>query len=334
MSTQELPTVAVLGACGPAASQGGSTARALLASGRFAVRALTRRPASPAALALRRLGAEVIQADLDDAASLRRALGGAQGLFAATPYWTHHSADREFEQARRLADAAAAAEVPHVVWSTQEDTRRWVLLEDAQWPTLGGRWKVPHMDAKGAANELFRERGVPTTRLAAAFFWDDLVRFGLMPRRAPDGRLVFPLPMGERALPGMAMADIGPIACALLSRPERWVGKAVGVAGAHLTGRAMADGFARALGEAVHHHSPQPDVLAARPLPGASGVANMFRFQHDFCSELRALRPVAATRELHPGLLDFDGWLAQYRRDLALAQLDHGAAHEAGLQVA
>lgn len=331
MSHPHLPTIAVLGATASAASPGGSTARALLASGRFAVRALTRRPSSPAARELRHLGADVVPADLDDGASLRRALTGVQGLFAVTPHWTHHSPDREFEQARLLAEAAAAAEVPHVVWSTQEDTRRWAAPEDGRGPLYEGRWNVPHMDAKGAADELFRERGVPTTRLAAAFFWDDLARFGMLPQRTLDGRLVLPLPMGDRLLPGIAVSDIGPIACTLLSRPERWIGKAVGVAGAHLTGEALATAFARALGEPVQHRSPDLDELAARPLPGARGIANLFRFQHDFCDELRALRPVAATRELHPALLDFDGWLAQGGHDLARSRLHRGAPHEAGL---
>lgn len=326
MTTRTLPLVAVLGATG---AQGGATARALLGSGRFAVRALTRRPGSRAAQALHDAGAEVVHADLDDPPTLRAAFAGTQGLFAVTPYWTHHSPERELEQARHIACAAAAAEVPHVVWSTQEDTRRWVPLEDEQLPTLRGRWKVPHFDAKGAANAFFRERGVPTTLLTPSFFWENLVRFGMQPQRVAAGGLVFTLPMGTRPLPGMAVADIGPIALALFERPQRWIGRSLGVAGAHVDGERMAASLGRVLGEPVRHCSPRFAELAALPFPGASEMANMFRFLHDFNDEVRAMRPVGPARELHPGLLDFDAWLAQNAQHLPLER--RGAAYEAGL---
>ncbi|MBL8344136.1 MAG: NmrA family NAD(P)-binding protein [Rubrivivax sp.] len=326
MSTRVLPLIAVLGATG---AQGGGTVRALLEGGRFAVRALTRQPEGAAAQALRHAGAEVVHADLDDPATLRAAFAGAQGLFAVTPYWTHHSPEREFDQARHIAEAAAAAEVPHVVWSTQEDTRRWVPLEDERLPTLRGRWKVPHCDAKGAANTLFRERGVPTTLLTPSFFWENLIRYGMQPQRAADGRLIFMLPMGPLPLPGMAVADVGHIARAIFERPQRWIGKSLGVAGAHVDGVRMAAALARTLGEPVQHHSPRFAEVAALPFPGAAEMANMFRFLHDFNDEVRAMRPVAATRELHPGLLDFDAWLTLHGHRLPLER--RGSAYEAGL---
>lgn len=328
MSTRVLPLIAVLGATG---AQGGGTVRALLDSGRFAVRALTRRPEGTAARALRHAGAEVAHADLDDPSTLREAFAGVQGLFAVTPYWTYHCPEREFEQARHVACAAAAAEVPHVVWSTQEDTRRWAPLEDGQLPTLRGRWKVPHFDAKGAANTLFRERGVPTTLLTPSFFWENLIRYGMQPQRAADGHLVFTLPMRGLPLPGMAVADVGHIALALFERPQRWIGKSLGVAGAHLDGARMAAALGRALGEPVRHRSPSFAEMAALPIPGAAGLANMYRFLHDFNDEVRAMRPVAATRELHPGLLDFDAWLALHAHRLPLERRMSG--YEAGLLV-
>jgi uncharacterized protein YbjT (DUF2867 family) len=326
MSTRALPLIAVLGATG---AQGGGTARALLDSGRFAVRALTRRPEGAAAQALRRAGAELVHADLDDPPSLRAAFAGVQGLFAVTPYWTHHSPERELEQAGHIACAAAAAEVPHVVWSTQEDTRRWVPLEDEHLPTLRGRWKVPHYDAKGAANALFRERGVPTTLLTPSFFWENLIRYGMQPQRGADGRLVFQLPMGTLPLPGMAVADVGRIALALFEQPQRWIGKGLGVAGAHLDGGQMAAALARALGEPVHHRSPHFAEVAALPFPGAAEMANMFRFLHEFNDEVRAMRSVSAARNLHPGLLDFDAWLALHAHRLPLER--RGSGYEAGL---
>ncbi len=326
MSVRALPLIAVLGATG---AQGGGTVRALLESGRFAVRALTRRPDGAAAQALRHAGAELVHADLDEPTSLRAAFAGVQGLFAVTPYWTHHSPEREFKQAGHIACAAAAAEVPHVVWSTQEDTRRWVPLEDEHLPTLRGRWKVPHCDAKGAANALFRERGVPTTLLTPSFFWENLIRYGMQPQRGADGRLVFQLPMGTMPLPGMAVADVGRIALAVFEQPQRWIGKSLGVAGAHLDGGQMAAALARALGEPVHHCSPRHAEVAALQFPGAAEMANMFRFLQEFNDEVRTMRSVSAARDLHPGLLDFDAWLALNAHRLPLERRASG--YEAGL---
>lgn len=328
MTTRPAPLVVVLGATG---AQGGAVARALLAGGRFAVRALTRRPHGAPAQALRQAGAEVVHADLDEPATLRGAFAGAMGLFACTSHWAHHSPDAELRQAGHIADAALAARVPHVVWSTQEDTRRWVPLESDQMPTLHGRWKVPHFDAKGAADALFRQRGVPTTLLVPALFWEDLGRFGVLPQRSAGGQLVLPLPMGHRPLPGLSVDDLGPIVCALLQDPRRWAGRRLGVAGAYLDGVRMAAALARALGEPVLHRSPGFAEVAARPLPGAAGIANMFQFLHDFNDEVLAMRPITTARELHPGLLGFEAWLASNGHRLPIER--RASAYEAGLLV-
>ncbi|MCW5634407.1 MAG: NmrA/HSCARG family protein [Rubrivivax sp.] len=328
MPDRNLPVIAVLGATG---AQGGAVARALLESGRFAVRALTRRPHSAAAQALRRAGAEVVQADLDRPATLPPVFTGVQGLFAVTSYWEHHSPEVELRQAEHIAEAALAARVPHVVWSTQEDTRRWVPLEDEHLPTLRGRWKVPPFDAKGAADCQFRRRGVPTTLLVPSFFWENLLLLGMQPQRAASGRLVFPLPMGNRPLPGMSVTDVGPIVLALFDNPQRWIGRRLGVAGAYLDGARMAAALARALGEPVQHRSPAFAEVAALPLPGAAELANMFQFLHDFNEEVLAMRPITTARELHPGLLGFDAWLAMNVHRLPIER--RAAAYEAGLLV-
>src|SRR5665213_2445784 len=112
--------IAVVGATG---AQGGGLARAILADpdGGFAVRALTRDPAKDAATALAERGAEVVQADLDDEASLTAAFEGAYGAYCVTNFWEHFSEDKEIEQAGNLARAAKAAGIKHAIWSTVED---------------------------------------------------------------------------------------------------------------------------------------------------------------------------------------------------------------------
>jgi hypothetical protein len=84
-----------------------------------------------------------------------------------------------------MAQAAKDAGVKHVVWSTLEDTRKWVPLTDARMPTLQGKYKVPHFDAKGEANGVFTQLGVPTTFLNTCFYWDNLIHSGMGPKKGP-----------------------------------------------------------------------------------------------------------------------------------------------------
>lgn len=307
--------IAVIGATG---AQGGGLMRALLANsdGRHAARALTRRPVSDAALALAAGGAEVVHADLDDEESLVRAFDGMHGVFAVTNYWEHHSPQAEQRQAHNVAAAAMRARVRHVVWSTLEDTRALVPLDDPRMPVLGGHYKVPHMDAKGEANAVFDELGVPTTFLYTSFYWDNLIHFGMAPQRGADGSLVFTLPLGEARLPGIAAADIGACALALFRQGADVIGRHVGIAGEHLSGAQMAQALGRALGEPVRYQSMAFGDYARLGFPGAPDLANMFQYKHDFNDRYCASRPVAATKALHPELAGFDRWLARHRETL------------------
>jgi uncharacterized protein YbjT (DUF2867 family) len=300
--------IAVIGATG---AQGGGLVRAILAdpARRFAVRAITRKPHGDAARALVARGAEVVAGDLDDATSLARALEGAHGVFAVTNYWEHFSPERELAQAHNIARAAKSADIAHVIWSTLEDTRLEVPLDDPRMPTLMGHYKVPHFDAKGQADALFAD--LPTTFLRTSFYWDNLIHFGMGPRRDAAGRLVFVLPMGERPLPGIAAADIGACAHGVFVRGDAMIGRHVGIAGEHLTGRQMAGALGAALGEPVRHVALPFAEYAALGFPGADDLANMFQYKYDFNVEYCASRPVERTRALHPGLASFEQWLAR-----------------------
>lgn len=309
------PLITVLGATG---AEGGGLVAALLAGRRFAVRALTRRPQGDAAAALAAAGCEVVPADLDDRASLEQAFAGSHGVFAVTNFWEHLSPDRELVQAGNIAAAAATAKVAHVIWSTLEDVRDSVPLADPRLPTIDGRWKAPHPDAKGEANRFFLERGLPVTFLYTSFFWENFIHFGMGPQRAADGTLELVLPMGDRALPGIAAADIGAVAAALFARRAWVLGRSVGVAGEHLGGAQMAAAMGRAIGEPVRYAPLTRAQYAALGFPGAADLANMFAFKHDFNDAYCARRDVAATRMLHPGLQGFDAWLSRHARRIPL----------------
>ena len=307
MSARKIITV--FGATG---AQGGGLARSILEDrdGPFAVRAVTRDTASTAARALAAAGAEVVAADLDDAAAVARALDGAFGAYFVTFFWAHFSPERELAEARCLAQAARAAGLEHVIWSTLEDTRRWMSLDDPRMPTLMGKYKVPHFDAKGEADRYFRDAGVPTTFLLTSFYWDNLIHFGSGPKPAADGKLDFVLPMGNARLPGIAAEDIGRCAHGIFRRGAELIGQTVGIAGEHLTGADMAAELARALGREVRHLDVPPEVYRGFGFPGADDLGNMFQFKRDFNADFCAARSVERSRALNPRLQTFAQWLA------------------------
>lgn len=308
----EKKIIAVVGATG---AQSGGLARAILSdpeSG-FAVRALTRDPTKDRAQALAAQGAEVVAADLDDPASLHRAFAGAYGAYCVTNFWEHLSPEREKAQARNLADAAHAAGLSHTIWSTFEDTRRWVPLDDDRMPTLRGRYKVPHYDGKGEADSYFA--GTPTTWLLTSFYWENFIYLGIGPR-LEHGELVLTLPLGEAKLPGIASEDIG--RCAYGIFQQELVDRTVGVAGGHLTGAELAAAFSRALGRPVTYRAIEPEVYRGFDFPGADDMGNMFQFIRDFNDEYCRARDLDFTRTLNPRLQTFDQWLAANRDRLPL----------------
>jgi len=301
--------ITVFGATG---AQGGGLVRSILEDrdGPFAVRAVTRDTSSDSARNLAAAGAEVVAADVDDAAAVGRALEGAYGAYFVTFFWAHFSPERELAEARIMAEAARAAGLRHAVWSTLEDTRRWMKLDDPRMPTLMGRYKVPHFDAKGEADQFFREAGVPTTFLLTSFYWDNLIHFGMGPKAGADGTLEFVLPMGNAKLPGIAASDIGRCAYGVFRRRDDFVGKSVGIAGEHLTGAEMATALSRALGREVRHVDVAPEVYRGFGFPGADDLGNMFQFKRDFNGDFCAARSVERTRLLNPRLQSFSQWLA------------------------
>ena len=300
--------IAVVGATG---AQGGGLVRAIQAhsGGGFRARAITRDTNSPKAKQLAALGAEVFAADVDDEGSLVRAFSGADGAFCVTFFWAHFSPEKELAEVANMARAVKKAGVRHVVWSTLEDTRQWVPLDDNRMPTLMGKYKVPHFDAKGEGNRLFADAGVPATNLLTSFYWDNFIYFGLGPQRGPDGKLAITLPMGDRKLPGIASEDIGRCAYGVFRGGGRYIGKTVGIAGEHLTGAEMAAGLSKALGQEVAYNAVPPEVFRSFGFPGAEDLGNMFQFKHDFNDYFCGARSVEFSRSLNPELQSFAVWL-------------------------
>ena len=309
--------IAVAGATG---SQGGGLVRAILADrqGPFTARAVTRDPTSEKARALAALGAEVVQGDVDDVGSLERAFKGAHGAYCVTFFWAHMDPERELAEARNLAQAAKQAKVAHAIWSTLEDTRKLVPLDDNRMPTLRGKYKVPHFDAKGEADAFFTELGVPTTFLVASYYWDNLIYFGQGPKPDPDGTLAITFPMGRARLAGIAAEDIGKCAYGIFKRGKEMIGRTVGIAGGHLTCAEMAAALSQALGRPVRYNEVTPEVYRGFGFPGADDVGNMFQVYRDFEKEICGLRDLNVSRSLNPELQTFDQWLAKNKDKLSV----------------
>ncbi|XP_032461756.1 nmrA-like family domain-containing protein 1 isoform X2 [Phocoena sinus] len=208
--------VVVFGATG---AQGGSVARTLLEDGTFRVRVVTRDPGQRAAKKLRLQGAEVVQGDQDDEASMELALIGAHATFIVTNYWENCSQEQEVKQGKLLADLAKRLGLHYVVYSGLENIKK----------LTAGRLAAGHFDGKGEVEEYFRDIGVPMTSVRLPCYFENLLSC-FLPQKAPDGKsYLLSLPMGDVPMDGMSVSDLGPVVLSLLKMPEDYVGQNIGL---------------------------------------------------------------------------------------------------------
>jgi uncharacterized protein YbjT (DUF2867 family) len=314
---QDKKIIAVIGATG---TQGGGLVDAIFndKSGEFVVRAITRNVNSDKVKALSEKGVEVVQADLDDIESLKKAFKGAYAAYCVTNYWEHFSPEKEKIQAKNLAEATKETGVSHVIWSTLEDTRNWIPLNDDRMPTLMDSYKVPHFDAKGESNKFFEEAGVPTTFMIASFYWDNFIHFGMGPAKGPDGKLAITFPIGDKKLAGISADDIGKCAYGIFKNGDKYIGETIGIAGDHLTGNEMAEKFSKALDKEIHYNSVPPEVYRSFGFPGAEDLGNMFQFHRDFQKDHLEVRDLERTKSLNPELKNFEQWLNENKSKISI----------------
>lgn len=317
--------IVVTGATG---AQGGGLVRAILddPEGPFAVRALTRNADSDQARDLVARGAEVVEANLDDEASLHKAFAGAYGAFVVTNFWVQRTpeeeaaktrAQMELDQAAAAARAAKDAGLQHVVWSTLEDTRPHFEQLGSVLPDLLDVYKVPHFDAKGEANAFFTDLGVPTTFLQTTFYYESLL-LGQGPHRDENGELVLTNPMDDKPMALVAAEDIGRTAFGIFGRGPELAGRTVSIAGAHATGDELAEKLTDALGEKVVYRPQTHDEVRAAGFPGAVEIANMYQFYADASDYFVGARDLDAVRELNPRLRSLESWLDEHKSEIPL----------------
>lgn len=299
--------IAVVGSTG---SQGGGLVQSILSdpNGGFSARAITRDPSKDKAKALAAKGAEVVSANLDDVESLKKAFAGAYAVYGVTNFWEHFSGEKEKTQAKNIADAAKAAGVKHVIWSTLEDTRKLMAPDDKRMPMLQNSYRVPHFDAKAEANAYFS--GLPATYLVTSFYWDNLYLFGLAPKKGDDGVYSWTFPMGNAKLAGIAAEDIGKAAYGIFKAGQQYVGKTVGIVGENLTISEIGEKLSKGLGIGpVKYNAPEPNDYRAYGFQGADEYGNMFQVYRDFEKQVLGARSLETTRALNPQVQSFDQWL-------------------------
>jgi uncharacterized protein YbjT (DUF2867 family) len=275
--------IAVVGATG---LQGGATVRALL-DAHTPVRALVRRTDSGAGRALADLGADLVAADLEDPEGLRAAFTGVDGVFAMTTPGYDRRTDREVTHGHAIADAAAAARVPHVVYSSVGGAER--------------HTGIPHFDSKRDVEEYLVARGLSTTFVRPVFFMDNFAQFATP--TVEDGMLTvrLPLPAGV-PLQMITVEDIGAVAAAAALDPDRVAGGSIEIAGDELTGEQIA--------EAYRHRYDVPARYEPLPIEVLDGDADQ-RAMFEWFAHLPAFQAdFSATKLLAPRTKTLEQWLA------------------------
>ncbi|XP_008056205.1 nmrA-like family domain-containing protein 1 [Carlito syrichta] len=289
--------VVVFGATG---AQGGSVAHTLLEDGTFRVRVVTRNPGKSAAKKLRQQGAEVVQGDQDDQASMELALTGAHATFIVTNYWENCSQEQEVKQGKLLANLAKHLGLRYVVYSGLENIKK----------LTAGRLAVAHFDGKGEVEEYFRDLGVPMTSVRLPCYFENFLSY-FLPQKAPDGEsYLLTLPMGDVPMDGMSVSDLGPVVLSLLKTPEEYIGQNIGLSTCRHTAGEYAALLSKHTGKAVCDAQATPEDYEKLGFPGAQELANMFRFY-----ALRPDRNIELTLKLNPKARTLDQWLEQHKGD-------------------
>ena len=292
--------IAVVGATGV---QGGGLARAILAdpSGGFSVRAITRDPSKDNAKALAAKGAEVVSANLDDVESLKKAFAGAHGVFGVTNFWEHFSAEKEKAQAKNIADAAKAAGVKHVIWSTLEDTRKFMTADDKRMPMLQEKYRVPHFDAKAEADAYFQ--GLPVTFLVTVVLLGQPLHVRPGAEEERRGPVRVGVPDGHREAGRHRRRGHRQDRATASSRPATSTSARPSASTAR---RSPSARWARSCRRAsalpsMYYHAAEADEYRGYGFPGADEMGNMFQAYRDFEKQVlgaRSLddRPQRSTR--------------------------------------
>jgi uncharacterized protein YbjT (DUF2867 family) len=302
------PLITVAGA---ASKQGRSVAKALLASGRYRVRALTRRTDSPPVRELAALGAEVVVAPLElgHQADLTAAMRGSYGAFLMTPPIVKEPpADTEYTLGVQLADAAHAAGVEHVVWSG---------LENVEARTGGTKW-APHFTDKARVEDHLRGLPLRSSFVYLAFFYSNFLEY-YVPQRGPDGSLTFAIYLPPDApMPFVdPLTATGPAVLEVFDNPRTYAGATLPVVGEVLTAREMVETFVRVSGQKARYASAYTRQELLQHFPAFGGnewlvreLVGMVEYAVEY-GYFAPGRDLQWSRRIDPNALNWEQFLKQ-----------------------
>lgn len=274
---------------GGTGQQGGATARALLARGAH-VRVLVRDATSPEARELARLGASLVVGNLDDPPSVRSAMDGAVGVFVMTSLSIERWTEGEVAHGETIADAAKAARVEHVVYSSVAGADR----------ATG----IPHFESKRRVEQYIDSLGLSRTFVRPVFFMDN---FNRAAPTTEHGVRVLRLPLpADASLQLIAVADIGRVSAAALLSPGLIEGGAIEIAGDTQT----CDDIATILGKAAGLDA-RFESLPLSTLDGDEDRQAMFAW---YATPVSTTADVAQVRSINPQLLDLTTWSQAFLR--------------------
>ncbi|GAA2879286.1 NmrA family transcriptional regulator [Actinoplanes cyaneus] len=283
MPSDDRRTILVLGATG---KQGGSTARYLLDRG-WPVHAFVRDPGKPAAQALRERGATLVQGDLDDAGSLRKAMAGMYGLFSVQTPLGEGGVPGEERHGKLVADIAHETGIEHMVHSSVGGAER----------PEGVHWR----ESKLRIEERIGEHDLPVTFLRPAYFMENLNTDMFPPKMAGD-RLVYRRGLAPGVpLQMIAANDIGYFAADAFDAPEEFIGAKVELAGDELTGEQIAEVFQRHTGIPTSFESISMEELKETNPWQATA--------YDWLNRIGYTADLPTLRKQFPGLLTLEQWL-------------------------
>jgi uncharacterized protein YbjT (DUF2867 family) len=290
--------VSVLGGTG---AQGGGVVDALLAAGTFKVRVATRNPSGDAAAALKARGVEVVKGDLLEPASLGALYDGAHGAFVVTNFWDPAQSEREEELGVGAVDAARAAGVKHLVWSTLPDVEK----------LSGGTLKVRHFTMKAHVDAAVRSAGFERYTFVAPPFYFQNLQGILAPQPLPGGGRGWAVPMdpAARVIHAGDVSEVGRAVAAAFAAGEQLAnGSYLAVCGGIYSWDDFAKTF-NALGHDVQVVQVPPDVYDGF-FPGAVEMREMFQYfeAHTYFGP-NAPAQIQATNALVPsGFTAFPDW--------------------------
>ena len=247
-------TILVTGATG---QQGGAVARALLAGG-HKIRAMTRKPDGEAARALAGKGAEIVRGDLDDAASLEKALAGAWGVFAVQNTW-EAGVEGEERQGIRLAELARRVGVQHYVYTSVASAHR--------------RTGIPHFENKWRVEQAERKLAFPSYAILRPVFFMENFQSPWFKPALDQGKLAIAV-RADTPLQMIALDDIGAHGRLVFEQAEKFNGRELDIAGDELT---MPEA-ARVLGEAMKKRVEFAPVPIEEVRKGSADYAMMLEW--------------------------------------------------------